>query len=268
MAAIPAISDFTDAAVTEGEFKTALAGLHDYLTGQLGTAGTQAAAQAALGAILGAGVSTRTTAYTVVEADRGKIIACTGTFSLSLTAASTLGAGFAVAVANVGSGSITIDPNGTETIDAATTYVVPANTTALIACTGSAWVVVSGNPFAKVTGTPNGTKFLRDDLSWQTVTVPDVMATIAAASAGGVGTYVYANGNASIAFGNTVAGSNLTPTSAHWAQADSPAGLFSFPQGAALSGTWRAMGTYTYSFRNTGLSGPLYFGATLFLRIS
>lgn len=264
MAAIPAISDFTDAAVTEGEFKTALAGLHDYLTGQLGTAGTQAAAQSALGVILGAGVSTRTTAYTVVEADRGKIIACTGTFSLSLTAASTLGAGFAVAVANVGSGSITIDPNGTETIDAATTYVVPANTTALIACTGSAWVVVSGNPFAKVTGTPNGTKFLRDDLSWQTITVPDVMATIAAASAGGVGTYgwfYHTSGNQIITAGSTYAASNLR----YSGLADYNYGLYvRYPSpGATPSGTWRAMGT-----ASDVVDSGFGYQATLFLRIS
>lgn len=258
MAAIPAISDFTDAAVTEGEFKTALSGLHDYLTGQLGTAGTQTAAQAALGAILGAGVLTRTTAYTVVEADRGKIIACTGTFSLSLTAASTLGAGFAVAVANVGSGAITIDPNGTETIDAATTYVVPANTTALIACTGSAWVVVSGNPFAKVTGTPNGTKFLRDDLSWQTLPSPDLSAYAKFSTATSatdvtnypIGTYLVLRSSSTYKL-NQTATLYINDTGAETYVRD----VIWYPgQSNPLAGTWRSCGssaTGEYIFRRT-----------------
>ena len=145
MTAIPAKSAFTGASVTEGEFKTALETLHDYLTGQLGLAGTQASAQSALGALLGAGVATRSSAYTVNLEDRGKLIVCTGTWTMALPAAATAGAGFAIAIANVDVGAITIDPDGTETIGGQPTGSVPANSCLIVACTGSSWVIAGSS---------------------------------------------------------------------------------------------------------------------------
>ena len=50
MAALPAITDWTGATVTEGGFKTAMGGLHDYLAGLFGTDGVKATAIATLGA--------------------------------------------------------------------------------------------------------------------------------------------------------------------------------------------------------------------------
>lgn len=50
MAALPASTDFTGSAVTEGGFKTAISSLRDYLSGLLGTDGTAATALATLGA--------------------------------------------------------------------------------------------------------------------------------------------------------------------------------------------------------------------------
>lgn len=151
MPAIPAISDFNDAAVTEGEYKTAFEGLHNYLTGMLGTAGTQAAALSALGSFVGAGVTVKTGNYTVVAADRGKIISCTNSFTLSLTAAATLGAGFAVVVANVGAGTITIDPNASELIDGAATYSLRAGTSVALMCSGSSWIKLGTPPLLQQT---------------------------------------------------------------------------------------------------------------------
>lgn len=142
MPAIPAISAFVDPGVTEGDFKTALNDLHAYLTGLLGSAGTQAGAQAALGALFGGGRVVRSTAYTITAADRGKVISCTGTWTLSLTAAGTLGNGFACVIANVGSGTITIDPAGSETIGGDATKTVRPGATAVIAVDGSAWVAI------------------------------------------------------------------------------------------------------------------------------
>lgn len=68
---------------------------------------------------LGGEIPSRTIsgADTLVELDRGKRIRCTGTFTLSVTAAATLGAGWYCWVFNAGTGVITIDPNGSETID-------------------------------------------------------------------------------------------------------------------------------------------------------
>ena len=256
MASIPAISDFTNSSVTEGEFKTALSGLHDYLTGQLGTAGTQAAAQAALGAILGAGVATRTTGYTVIASDRGKTISCDGTFTLTLTAATTLGAGFAFSVANTGTGTITIDPNASETINGSIAYTMPGNTTAIFLCTGLSWVTMSGSPFASVTGSPDSTKFLRGDLSWSAPT--DALTQNAGASVGAVGTYAFAvhtNTN-SYSPGATISGANLKY---------SGVSSYEVTNTGTLSGTWRCMG---YGARiNLDIYGYVNF-ATLWLRIA
>jgi len=257
MAAIPAIADFTDSAVTEGEFKTALSGLHDYLTGILGTAGTQPAAQTALGALLGAGVVTRSVAYTVVGADRGKIISCNGSFTVGLTAASTLGAGFAIAVSNVGTGTITIDPNGTETINGAATYTLAANASVIVACSGSNWIVTGDNPFTRVTGTPGASTYLRGDQTWAElppIPDPNVMGTIAGQSVGAVGTYAFLRttifSGLSILPGGTAAGSNL-------AYSGDGGTVYTAP-----SGTWRCMG---YAYYDTDLNA---YRATVFLRIA
>ncbi len=60
--------------------------------------------------------------YLVVGADRGKLIECTGTFVLDLTAAGdvTIGDGFYFWARNSGSGVIDIDPNSTESINGGT----------------------------------------------------------------------------------------------------------------------------------------------------
>jgi hypothetical protein len=150
MPTLPVAADFTGGTVTEDQQKTWIANLVSYLSGLLGTAGTAAAAQAALGAIFGAGVAAKASAYTVVATDRGKLLTCSGTWTLSLTASATLGAGFVVAVANTGTGSITIDPSGSETIDGATTLGIGAGLSAIIVCTGAGWVCAA-KPVAAAT---------------------------------------------------------------------------------------------------------------------
>lgn len=49
MTALPASTDFTASTVTEGQFKTALTNLRDYLSGLFGADGTQATARNTLG---------------------------------------------------------------------------------------------------------------------------------------------------------------------------------------------------------------------------
>jgi|GEM_PF-3373394 len=86
-------------------------------------------------------------------------------------------------------------------------------------------------------------------------------------TAGAVGSYVFAYGAADTAFGATVAGSTLLPTSA---ARSIPVGTSTsgatFNAGAALSGTWRCMGTFdlTAAFG----SGGSMAGATLWMRIA
>lgn len=153
--ALPASSDFTGAAVDEGDFKSAISALRDYLAGLLGTDGATATALATLGAAL-SGYSAKTTTYAVVAADKGKLIdATTGTWTLSLLAAATAGDGFTVSVRNSGTGVITVDPNLTETIDGGSTLAISAGESLLLYCNGTAWVSVgrSGSvPSGSMTG--------------------------------------------------------------------------------------------------------------------
>jgi len=88
-------------------------------------------------------ISGKTGAYTVVAGDLGTVINCTAnTFTVSLTAAATLGAGFHCWVwntSNTSSHVITIDPNGSETIDGATTLLLRRGEGCQIVCDGSKW---------------------------------------------------------------------------------------------------------------------------------
>jgi len=87
-------------------------------------------------------ISNKTAAYTIVAGDLGKIIRCTsGTFTVSLTAAATLGSGFNCWIWNTGSttNAITIDPSGAETIDGNTTRVLRAGEGTQIICDGTNW---------------------------------------------------------------------------------------------------------------------------------
>lgn len=143
MTALPATTDWTGGAITEGGFKTAQGNLHDYLAGLLGTDGTQATALSTIGSLL-AGTVTKTSSYTVVAGDVGKLIDCTtGTWSLILTAAATLGTGFVFGVKNSGAGVITIDPNGSELVDGVATIALNAGESCLLSCNGTAWISVA-----------------------------------------------------------------------------------------------------------------------------
>jgi len=83
-------------------------------------------------------ISNKTGAYTVVAGDLGSIINCTsGTFSVSYTAAATLGSGFHNWVWNSGTGVITIDPNGAETVDGKSTLVLRQGEGVQVVCDGT-----------------------------------------------------------------------------------------------------------------------------------
>lgn len=150
MPALPPISNFTGSTVTEGQFKTALSDLRGYLAGLLGTDGAMATALATMGALL-SGVATKTAAYTVVSTDRGRLIDCSGTWTLSLSAAASLGPGFAFAVCNSGAGTITIDPYGTESIDGSSIIALAPGVSCLCVSTGSTWRVLGKMPIVQPT---------------------------------------------------------------------------------------------------------------------
>ena len=90
-------------------------------------------------------VVAKSSAYTVLDDDFGKLFKASGTWSLALTAAASLGDGFMFAVRNVGSGTITIDPDSTEQIDGATTVALAAGEACVVYCDGSGFFTV-GRP--------------------------------------------------------------------------------------------------------------------------
>lgn len=153
MPSLPVSTDLTGSSITEAQAKTWFTQLRDFLSGLLGTAGTISTALAALQVPFGQGVEAKTGAYTVVAADRGKTLSCSGTWSLALTAAATLGNGFMLSVVNTGSGVITIDPSGSELVDGAATITIGAGLSAILVCTGTGWVSVtkSTTPYSEPT---------------------------------------------------------------------------------------------------------------------
>ena len=266
MPAIPSIASFTGASVTEGEFKTALSNLHLFLTGLLGTDGTQAGAQAAMGAILGAGSTTKTAAYTVDFTDRGKVIACDGSFTVALPDAGVVGSGFAVAIANYGGGTITVDPFSAQTIDGAGTKTLSANTMMVACAVAGEWLSVGGVDAASTSKagivqlvdsvvstsqtlapTANAVRIAYDTSAWAQTMANNAQSTANSAwnnaesrvskdcGVGNVGSLCFARrvsfGKFTITPGDTVSGADLRPASA----ADTPLSY-------SLAGTWRCLG--------------------------
>jgi hypothetical protein len=82
--------------------------------------------------------SARTSNTILGTGDRGYLIDITsGTFSQTFTAAATLGSGWYVYIRNSGTGTITLDPNGSETIDGSVTMTLAPSDQVGIQCDGS-----------------------------------------------------------------------------------------------------------------------------------
>lgn len=77
-------------------------------------------------------------AYTVIAGDKQTVLRCTAALTLTLTAATTLGDGFAFYVIADG-GDVTIDPDGAETIDGSATLTVSDGNSAKVFCDGTNW---------------------------------------------------------------------------------------------------------------------------------
>lgn len=192
--------------------------------------------------------------------------AATATSATSATTATTAG--------NV-TGTVAVANGGTGATDAAT--AITNLGAAAASHTHAASDITSGtiNTARLGSGTANSTTFLRGDQTWATVTIPDVMATIAAASYGGIGTYVLAGNQSSavsVAPDGTIAGSSLRPAgfqrqASTWGSGTSTTSASTAANGAftntGYSGTWRAMGQLI-----SGTNPATVYGATLFVRIS
>jgi hypothetical protein len=87
-------------------------------------------------------VVTKMSGYTVVAADRNKVVDCSGTFTLSFDPVARLGAAWSCWVRNSGTGILTLDPNASETINGVTTLTMYRGEEYLITCTGAALLTV------------------------------------------------------------------------------------------------------------------------------
>lgn len=105
--------------------------------------------------------SARTSNTELGLADYGKFIDITAnTFSQTFAAVATLGANWWCFLRNSGTGTITLDPNGSETIDGVTTGYLKSGMTLLIVCTGSAFQCVRIGPYSTVELLTSGTEWV------------------------------------------------------------------------------------------------------------
>ena len=83
-------------------------------------------------------------ADSLVAADDHKIISCTNSFTFTLLAAATAGTAFRVMIYNAGTGTITIDGDGSETINGATTVLLQKQYDSVeLWCGGSNWLILT-----------------------------------------------------------------------------------------------------------------------------
>ena len=100
---------------------------------------------------------TITSADTLIASDQGKLINCSGTFTLAVTAAATLGNGWWCYVRDTGTGVITLDPAGSETVDGVTSGQV--RDTILLACNGTSFTAMKVGPRSVIDVLTSGTSW-------------------------------------------------------------------------------------------------------------
>lgn len=104
-----------------------------------------AAALAAFGLTFGAAVLSKSANYIVTVNDRGRWIGVTGTSTITLPSAATVGDGFPLLVINLGSDVVTIDGDSSELINGALTLTLIEGDFALLNSNGTAWTAAWTN---------------------------------------------------------------------------------------------------------------------------
>lgn len=140
MPTLPDINLFNGSTATQGDQKTYMSNLRAFVAGLFGTAGTQTDALTTLGASLN-GVLSKSAAYSIVVADRGKLIDyTTAPYTATLPTAATAGAGFVLAFRNsAASGVLTVGRNSATIDGAASDMTLNPGESSLIVCDGTAW---------------------------------------------------------------------------------------------------------------------------------
>lgn len=120
------------------------------VTGSLGTSGPFS------------GLTSLTSTYTVIATDAGRYFLCSGSFTITLPSASSVGTGFVCAFYNTSNGAIVIDPPGAETIreplQASTIVTLAQGQGVVIMSNGSNWdaiVSTRGNVLGPASSTAN-----------------------------------------------------------------------------------------------------------------
>ena len=85
--------------------------------------------------------------YTLVSADRGRVLDVNGSFTISHGSVNALAAtaGFTYFVRNSGTRTVIIDPAGSETIDGQPTLKILAKQSCMVVCDGTNWITVGRN---------------------------------------------------------------------------------------------------------------------------
>jgi hypothetical protein len=102
----------------------------------------KAAVSTAFGSRLLNAVNEQTSTYTVQTSDAGKVVKCTGTFTVTLPALATVDTGWPVVIWNAGTGTITVDGDGSETINGATTQTLISGQSAIFMSDSSDWSMI------------------------------------------------------------------------------------------------------------------------------
>lgn len=137
--AIGGVGTFSDWTVTVGGMIATVTGSPLPIVDGGTAATTAAGARVNLG--VGDQVVAKSAGYSVVVGDRGQLHTQSGSYTVTLPAAATVGDGWSITIVNIGSGTITIDGNAAETINGAPTYVMGLQYVALhLVCDGSNWI--------------------------------------------------------------------------------------------------------------------------------
>jgi hypothetical protein len=197
--------------------------------------------------------------YTVQPLDNNVIINCTsGTFTVFLTAAAMLGAGFNVQINNTGTGTITIDPSGSETIDSNTTWQLSKGQGINILCDGTNFQTIG----IRTSGQAANTVALGNDSNGR----PSIAITgngqvaLGGAYASGGDSFAAAIGNNNSAYGAqgfsaVVLGNTSNATNSYSAALGSRGAISSATYSVVLGGIFcEATAEHSYAFGHRGLA--------------